>query len=248
MSTTPPSPTSQDALVSCFWSGDTLRSRSVSARVFTGVVDVPAPPLRLTADWQRETTARLHLEPGSVESLSIPRSCASGRWPDYARCKDAASTWARSLGIQDGLDACEIALMACRGARYHHDGEQYGGAVFLNVFLNDDQHLDLHFPLTGQRIPLSRGLAVLFDTGQPHAVIDRGASGFDVAHFPPERDCTLVFLTWELPVEQADVAQLMQIGFDTDTTAASQLEDGQLMLRDAPATLCVNSGRWLLPD
>ena len=74
-----------------------------------------------------------------------------------------------ALGLPPLAD-CELALMACRGARYHHDGAQYGGAAFANLFLSEDRGLDLHLPLTGQRIPLTRGTAVGFDTGQPHAV------------------------------------------------------------------------------
>src|ERR1700712_3307117 len=34
-----------------FWSGDAIRSRSVSDVVLHGTVDIPLPPARLTADW-----------------------------------------------------------------------------------------------------------------------------------------------------------------------------------------------------
>jgi hypothetical protein len=134
--------------------------------------------------------------------------------------------------------------MACRGARYHHDGAQYGGAAFANLFLSEDRGLDLHFPLTGQRIPLVRGTAVVFDTGQPHAVIERGATGFDAAHFAPERDCTQLFLTWELPIENPAVAQALQIQFDTDPAAANQLKEEQVWVNGQPGSVCPASGRW----
>jgi len=42
-----------DTLISFFHSGDQLRSRSVSKVVLTGTVDVPQPPARLLADWDR---------------------------------------------------------------------------------------------------------------------------------------------------------------------------------------------------
>jgi hypothetical protein len=125
--------------------------------------------------------------------------------------------------------------MACRGARYHHDGAQYGGAAFANLFLSEDRGLDLHFPFTGQRIPLVRGTAVVFDIGQPHAVIERGATGFDAAHFAPERDCTQLFLTWELPIENAGVAQAL-------------LKEEQVWVNGQPGSVCPASGRWCGPD
>ena len=138
--------------------------------------------------------------------------------------------------------------MACRGARYHHDGAQYGGAGFCNLFLSDDKGLDLHFPSTGHRIPLTKGTVVIFDTGQPHAVIPRGSSGFDAADFPPERDCTQVFLTWELPIEHADVARALGIAFDIDRAACLPLDEEQVWLNGARAEVCPASGRWRQTD
>jgi hypothetical protein len=156
----------------------------------------------------------------------------------------AAADWTRSLGLHEVLDASDVALMACRGARYHHDGAQYGGAAFCNLFLSEDRGLDLHFPSTGHRIPLVRGTVVIFDTGQPHAVIDRSGAGFDAADFAPGRDCTQVFLTWELPIENAHVARALGIAFDIGPGHALQTGEGQVWLNGEPASLCPNSGRW----
>jgi hypothetical protein len=230
----------------CFFkSGQTVRSRSVSARVLTATLDVPAPPAKVTADWYREVTLHLALVPGDVEALPLARTRA--RWPELRHCVQAMSDWTRTLGLPPLAD-CELALMACRGARYHHDGAQYGGAAFANLFLSEDRGLDLHFPLTGQRIPLTRGTAVVFDTGQPHAVIERGSTGFDAADFAPERDCTQLFLTWELPIENAAVAQALQIQFDTDPAAAKQLKEEQVWVNGQPGTVCPASGRWRAAD
>jgi len=231
---------------SYYWSGETIRSRSVSDFVLTGTVDVPAPPTRLVADWNREISQRLDLEPGDVETLPFAR--ARVRWPDYRLCVQAVADWTRTLGLQEVLASSEIALMACRGARYHHDGERYGGAAFCNLFLSEDRGLDLHFPATGQRIPLSRGTAVIFDTGQPHAVIDRNGSGFDVADFPPERERDQVFLSWELPIEDVDVARALRIAFDIDPTTALRLEDEQVWLNGVRAHVCPVTGRWTPAD
>jgi hypothetical protein len=245
MSHPPRSPHLQDRLVSFFWAGDAFRSRSVSATVLSGTVEVPALPARLVADWERETSLRLDLEPGDVDSLSLPR--ARARWSDYRLCVQAVSDWTRRLGLPEVLAASDVALMACRGTPYHHDGAHYGGAAFCNLFLSEDRGLDLHFPASGHRIPLAQGTVMVFDTGQPHAVIARGSSGFNVADFPANQDRTQIFLTWELPIENAEVAQALGIDFDTDASAALRLDEAQICLDGAPARVCPDSGRWRKP-
>ncbi|MGJ7611645.1 MULTISPECIES: hypothetical protein [unclassified Variovorax] len=233
-------------LTSYFWSGDSIRSRDVSNVVLSGTLDVPEPPARLVADWERDIASRLALEPGDVEELPLAR--ARMRWPDYGHCVQAASDWTRTLGLPDVLAASDVALMACRGARYHHDGEQYGGAAFCNLFLSEDKGLDLHFPGAGVRMPLTRGTAVVFDTGQPHAVVRRGASGFDAADFAPGQDCTLVFLTWELPLEDTAAGRALRVPFDTDPATALQLGEEQVWLNSARAIVCPESGMWRPAD
>lgn len=214
----------------------------MSEVVLTGVVDVPAPPARLVADWNRETSLRLGLEPGDVETLPLAR--ARARWPDYRHCVQAVSDWTRTIGLHEVLASCDVALMACRGTTYHHDGARYGGMAFCNLFLSEDKGLDLHFPSTGHRIPLVRGTVVIFDTGQPHAVIGRRSGGFDVADFPPDQDCTQVFLTWELPIEQVHVGHALRIAFDIDPSTALRLDEEQVWLNGERVSVCPDSGRW----
>jgi len=214
----------------------------VSDVVLSGVIDVPAPPARLVADWRRDVALRLCLEPGDVEALPLAR--ARVRWPDYSHCVQAVADWTRTLGLQEVLATSDVALMACRGARYHFDAAQYGGMAFCNLFLSEDCGLDLHFPATGHRIPLVRGTVVIFDTGQAHGVIARRSDAFKVADFPIEQDLTQIFLTWELPIEQVDVAQLLQITFDTDPANAFLLDEEQLWVNGALASVCPNSGQW----
>ena len=242
MSLSPQPQRLRDLLTSYFWSGDAIRSRSVSDVVLSGTFDVPAPSARLTADWQRETSLRLGLESGDVDELSLAR--ARVRWSDYRRCVQAVSDWTRTLGLPELLASCDVALMACRGAKYHHDGAQYGGAAFCNLFMSEDRGLDLYFPSMGHRIPLTRGTAVIFDTGQPHGVIQRGSSGFNVADFVPDRDCTQIFLTWELSIENAHVANALGVTFDVDPSTSLQLDEEQVWVNGAPAIVCPDSGRW----
>ncbi|MEK6421296.1 MAG: hypothetical protein V4801_17010 [Burkholderia gladioli] len=229
-------------LTSYFWSGDAIRSRRISDIVLSGTVDVPVPTARVLADWERETSSQLGLEAGDVEVMPLARTQA--RWPDYRRCVQAMSDWTGAQGLPGVLAASDIALMACRGARYHHDGMQYGGAAFCNLFLSEDRGLDLHFPATGRRIPIVRGTAVIFDTCQPHGVIRRGSSGFDADDFAPDKDCVQIFLTWELPIEDAQVGQALEVVFDVDASTARRLDEEQVWLDGAPAALCTASGRW----
>jgi hypothetical protein len=233
----------QDFLTSYFRSGDSIRSRSVSDVVLSSTLDVPTPSARLLADWDREIFSRLALQSGDVEALPLAR--ARARWPEYQHCVQAMSDWTRTLGLGNVLAASDVALMVCRGARYHHDGAQYGGAAFCNLFLSEDKGLDVHFPSTGQRIPLVRGTAVLFDTGQPHAVIRRGSRGFDAGDFGPEHDCAQVFLTWEIPIAHTQVARALQITFDNDPSTALKLKEEQVWRNGAPGSLCPDSGDWM---
>jgi hypothetical protein len=242
MSSPPSPPRAQDELACFFWSDETMRSRNVGDAVLSGTVDSPAPPAPLIADWERDIAQQLQLEAGDVQPLSLPR--ARLRWPDYKSCVQAAADWTRSLGLQELLATSDVALMACRGATYHHDGVVYGGMAFCNLFLSEDKGLDLHFPAVGLRMPLSRGTVVIFDTGQPHAVIPRGSSGFDAAAFGPGTDCSTVFLSWELPIEDVHVARALGIRFDTDPGTAAVLDEAQLRRSGACAAVCPDSGRW----
>lgn len=230
-----------ERLVSTYWSGETLRSRSVSDVVLFGVLDVPAPPKWLLESWRREASSGLELQPGDVEALTM--APARSRWPDYKRCVQAVTQWTRDHALGDVLATSDVALMASRGARYHHDGEHYGGMAFCNLFLSEDIGQDLHFPRSGHRIPLVRGTAVLFDTCHPHAVIARGSTCFDVADFPATKDGTQVFLTWELPVENTRVANTLQIAFDLDPACPLPAQEQQVWLNGAKATVCPGSGR-----
>ncbi|MCA3190794.1 hypothetical protein [Cupriavidus sp.] len=253
-----PSTPNPNTLTSCFWSGDALRSRRVGDRVLSDVVDIPAPPVRLLADWAREIATQMTLGPGDVEVMPLAR--ARMRWPDYARCVQAAADWTASLGLPGLLAECDVALMVCRGARFHHDGDQYGGAAFCNLFLSEsseDSRQDVYFPSLDRRIALRRGTVLLFDTCQPHGVVPRGADRFDPADFPAGRDGqdnAQVFLTWELPIEDARVARLLGVAFDQDPAAAArarQEQAEQVQRNGQRLRVCPSTGQWLpidLPD
>lgn len=232
--------------VSHYWSGDAIRSRRVSGTVLSGRVDVTAPPARLRADWKHEISQHLDLASGDVEALPLAR--ARTRWPDFKMCLKAAADWTRTLGLKEVLAASDIALMAALGTKYHHDAEQYGGMAFCNLFLSEDCGLDVHFPATGHRIPLVRGTVVIFDTGQPHAVVERHSDRSNTEDSPPNEDRTQIFLTWELPVENTDVGRALHIAFDTDPATSLRLDEEQVWLNGARVSVCPDTGRWCQVD
>ena len=243
MTSAPPAPAAPDRPIAYYRSGDAMRSRSVGGAVLTDTLDVPAPPARVLADWKREISTRLCLEPGDVEQMPLARTQA--RWPGYGLCLRAMRAWTRALGLEDEtLDGADIALMACQGARYHHDASQYGGAAFCNLFLSEDKGLDVLFPATGRRIPLTRGAAMIFDTGQPHGVVLRGRDDFREADFACGEDLSQLFLTWELPIEAPGVARALGIAFDVDARAAAGQDEEQLRLNGARVAVDPRSGRW----
>jgi len=239
----PPSPSvSSPTLTAYYLSGNVMRSRSVGDVVLSGTVDIPEPPARLRADWARELASHTPVAPGDVEVMPLAR--ARTRWPTYGQCVAAVSDWAAALGLPDAPAGCDIALMACRGARYHHDGEQYGGAAFCNLFLSEDKGQDVHFPALDLRIPLRRGTVLVFDPCQPHAVVPRRRDHFDAADFPPEADNTQLFLTWELSIEDARIGRALRVAFDTDAPGATRMRDEHVRCNGEVVSLSPVDGRW----
>lgn len=229
-----------------FPDGASLRCRSVGERVLVGILDIPVPPLKVVADWELEIVELLDLEPGDVETLPMARTRM--RWPDLKHCMEATNQWAQAQGLTDALNDSAPTLMACRGARYHHDAVQYGAAAFCNLFLSEDKGLDLHFPAIQLRVPLQRGLVVLFDTGQPHAVISRECTAFDPADFPQQSDCSQVFLTWELPIGHPKLAHSLGVAWDIDAGPTTDLSPdgsmGQLWRNGVPTQVHPATGEW----
>jgi len=124
-------------------------NRNISPIVLSTTLNIPEPTARLNADWERDIASQLCLKVGDVEELSLARTRL--RWDGFEPCLQAMANWTQDVGLQDVLSTADMALMACRGARYHHDAEQYGGSAFCNLFLSEDKDLDLHFPNVGLR-------------------------------------------------------------------------------------------------
>ena len=231
-----------EALTAIFRSGDAMCRRNVSAVVHSTALDLPAPPAALEADWQREISLQMCLEPGDIETL--PQARTRFRWPELIRCIDIARRWMVELDLPEVLDNAEMALMASRGTRYHHDGGQYGGSVFCNVFLSADSGTDFHFPASGHRMALARGTAVIFDPCQPHAIIRSGSPGFNAADFASGMR-PQVFLTWELPVENDAISKALGVTLHADPGVSPQDGEERVLRNGLPVALCPVTGTWL---
>ena len=223
-----------------------MRRRRVSPIVLTGQVDLPPSPKHRQADWARELWGQPGVEAGDVEQL--PLAHARMRWPGFRGSVTAVSDWLAVQGLPDVVGPAtshgDLALMACCGARYHHDGSQYGAKVFCNLFVSDTPELVVHFPAIGKRIALLRGTVMVFDTCQPHGVVFKDRAGFDAADFATRPDCVAAFLTWELPVDTLAVSRALQIGwYPDDHVVEPPMEEG-LMRYGALAQVCPQTGAW----
>ena len=85
---------------------------------------------------------------------------------------------------------------------------------------------------------------MIFDTAQPHGVIPRNSSGFSAADIPVNADHVQIFLTWELPIEDARVARALGVSIDiaaiTDVAMASE----DVFLNGERVVVCPETGRW----
>ena len=234
--------TGEQDLICHYRSDSGPRRRSLGRHTLSAILDLPKPTARLLADWQRECMQHLALQPGDVEVMPLAR--ARARWNGFAACFQSVAHWMSQLGLPAAALLSDVSLMACRGAWFHHDVDPYGAAAFCNLFLTDDKGWDLHFPSTGERMNLAYGTAVLFDPSQPHGVVRRGTGRFEASTATADEDDVQVFLSWELPIEQSDLAQALGVVLDAAPLAPSGNEPC-VRWRGAPVSPCPETGRWL---
>lgn len=68
------------------------------------------------------------------------------------------------------------------------------------------------------------------------------------ADFPLNQGRNQIFLTWELPIEHVAIGQALGIDFDIDPSTSALLDDEQVWVNGARASVCPDSGRWGLAD
>jgi hypothetical protein len=76
-------------------------------------------------------------------------------------------------------------------------------------------------------------------------LVERSSGKLYRADGDPAPAQTQLFLSWELPIEHAEVQRALQLAFDVEPLTASRLDQAQVWLNGAPASVCPESGRWL---
>lgn len=89
-------------------------------------------------------------------------------------------------GAPNALDLLyRLDFLVSRGARPHTDvhNSEWHESLFC-VYVLEAGESDLYFPNLGLRIALKPGQLIIFDPGQPHAVVGSGAASFRNKDFP----------------------------------------------------------------
>lgn len=172
---------------------DALHSLRIgSARsVYNGVFVEEAP---LLDDGSLELL-RSHLRtlwpttfPGNVDVKGVSHQGAITDCIDQFR--SSLEEYLRSYGfLQEEFNDsdlwCLLDFMVSRGARPHADvyNSDWHYSLFY-VYVLEAGDADLYFPNLGLNIPLTPGQLIIFDPGQPHAVVGSGAKSFRESDFP----------------------------------------------------------------
>ena len=86
---------------------------------------------------------------------------------------ERAFEWMRAQGIPTPDAQREVSVGGCWASPYHEDGVHFSSSLFGVVWMAEEAGLDLVFPHIDVRVPLSPGVIVVFDPGQPHGVLWR---------------------------------------------------------------------------
>ena len=152
--------------------------RASATRLLAGRLAVPALPLP-------DTT--LVASPGRVQGLGRFRSEAVR----------AALGGALPAALRDSLRE-EFEWYACRGAFFHNDAH-YGGVLFGAWCVAGPQR-EIVFARAGARIAAGPGDWAVFDPFEPHAVLDRGADGYQREQY--EGALASLFIGFELQLDE----------------------------------------------
>jgi hypothetical protein len=150
-------------------------SRTISTKVLSSWVPLAPLTAPQLAHWEAQL-GPLMMSAGDVSNMGAASEafCPSGHIASLRACMD---TW----GIPPGDDA--PVTLACQGSGFHHDADSYAGHGFCVLWLSPDVGWDLYFPITGDRIPLTYGSVVLFDSALLHGVVMRGETVYSEASF-----------------------------------------------------------------
>jgi hypothetical protein len=179
--------------------------RTISDRIITGKVRVPAAQADVTDAWRRYVAYTL-VGPGYV---SPPCSYAVDLAPEAPGLFKSIACFASKQNLPELTSSTPLDVLGCRAAPFHHDMEEYSNTVFCIVWMEKSRGLDLVFPNCGRRVPLQLGTVVIFDAGQPHGVIRSDLTTFfplDYEELPAQ-----TFLSLSFDIQIAEVRNALGI-------------------------------------
>ncbi|KWU23449.1 hypothetical protein [Burkholderia cenocepacia] len=195
--------------------------RTVGDGMFTGQLNLDPLQEDALEIWTDRAVTHGLSDPGDILSIASltpdgrsrfeAKSNEPGRLhvPEFGQVCAQLMDWGGTHAMKRALLVAEPVLISCVGARFHHDGSTFENDAFCIVWLSDEADLDLVFPHINRRVPLSRGTVALFDAGQVHGVLPRGASTWDPKAF--ERLDFQFLLSFNLSVDAPGVCELLGI-------------------------------------
>lgn len=151
-------------------------SRTISSTVISGWVSLPPLSLEQNDEWSEQIGGAGFTEPGAIANFGEKTNLIT------PAIQQAIDNWLKSQNIHASRRQSALPL-ACVGAGFHHDADDYRDEIFCVVWLSDDTPWDVYFPYIDKRIPLDYGTIFVFDSGQPHGVVPRGEKVFNSETF-----------------------------------------------------------------
>lgn len=196
------------------------QARVISSSVFHSKLMLPNTAIGVSAGLTGVIVEDEPLDVGDVGTMRLG-SDAVRRYEGVSTLIEMGLDYLRGIGI-DPTSSSQVAL-SCSGVGFHHDLAENPDKVFCVVWLGSLDSLDLVFPFLGLRIPLSYGTVVLFDSGQPHAVLARGANAYSADDYNDHYFETCISI--DLPAAEPSVVRAMSLAFYEPRSAPGALLD-----------------------
>lgn len=211
--------------------------RTISATVIIGRIALDQRHAELSDACIDATVADDIIDIGDVGTVRLAGDLHTAHRAPIEEWRAQVDAFLAGHGIST-TGASHVAL-TCSAVAFHHDLSLHPGNVFCVTWLGPEESLDLVFAHLNMRVPLLLGTVVVFDAGQPHAVIDRQATAYAPADYASHPLCTC--LSVDLSARNATVQQAMSISF-------ASAEDAPLLVHAAGnRDLDEKTGSWRIP-
>jgi hypothetical protein len=199
--------------------------RTVGDHILSGQLHLDAQDEPAVSEWMARAAHHGLSDAGDILSIATLNSRGYALFkteptslyvPEYPDISHQLMSWSAAHSLKRAMFVADGTLIACVGARFHHDAEAFENNAFCVVWLSEDVGLDLVFPHLNVRLPLSRGTVALFDSGQVHGVIPREVSTWNAGDF---YDVDVQFLlSFNIDFKAPQVAQCLGIETHADKT------------------------------